>query len=75
MILFSLLKDFENLGAKKVAVVTDSNIVKLPAFSTALDSLTKSGVSFDVFDKTRVEPTNTRCFFFQFHPNEYYYSK
>ena len=40
--------------------MTDSKIVQLPAFTTALDSLTKAGVDYEVYDKTRVEPTDPR---------------
>ncbi len=54
------MQDFANLGANKVAVITDVNIVKLPAFKVALDSLTKAGVQFEVYDQTRVEPTDAR---------------
>ncbi len=56
------IQDFENMGAKKVAVVTDSNVVKFPAFQTALESLHKAKVNYEVYDKTRVEPTDERYY-------------
>lgn len=40
--------------------MTDPNVVKLPPLKTTLDSLTKNGVNYKVFDKVRVEPTDTR---------------
>lgn len=55
-----MTQDFVNLGSKRVCVMTDKNIAKLPALKTSLDALTKSGVSFDVYDQVRVEPTDER---------------
>lgn len=49
--------DAQNLGAKKICLMTDSNLVKLSPVKKALDSLTKHGVSVEVYDKVRVEPT------------------
>nr|CAH7743372.1 unnamed protein product [Callosobruchus chinensis] len=49
--------DLVNLGAKNVCVVTDPHIAKLPPLKSTIDSLTKSGVKFDVYEKSRVEPT------------------
>ncbi|XP_066600883.1 probable hydroxyacid-oxoacid transhydrogenase, mitochondrial [Prorops nasuta] len=48
--------DMKNLGAKKICLMTDSNLAKLPPVKKAMDSLTKHGVSFNVFDRVRVEP-------------------
>ncbi|KAI9835905.1 MAG: hypothetical protein M1819_001803 [Sarea resinae] len=48
--------DMKNLGAKKVIVVTDPNVVKLDAMKQVVEGLSKEGVEFVVFDKTRVEP-------------------
>ena len=52
--------DFANMKAKKVGVYTDKNVAQLPAMKVAIDSLTKAGVKFEVFDDVRVEPTDTR---------------
>lgn len=49
--------DAQNLGAKKICLMTDSNLVKLSPVKKALDSLTKHGVSVEIYDKVRVEPT------------------
>lgn len=50
--------DMRNIGAKTVCVVTDRNVVKLPSVLTAFDSLKRYGIAFDVYDQTRVEPTD-----------------
>lgn len=49
--------DMQNLGSKKTCLMTDPNLVNLPPVKTAMDSLTKYGVEFEVYDKVRVEPT------------------
>jgi len=51
--------DFANMKAKKVGVYTDKNVAQLPAMKVAIDSLTKAGVKFEVYDDVRVEPTDT----------------
>ena len=48
------------MKAKKVGVYTDKNVAQLPAMKVAIDSLTKAGVNFEVYDDVRVEPTDTR---------------
>ncbi|TMW45718.1 hypothetical protein DOY81_009200 [Sarcophaga bullata] len=50
--------DLRNGGAKSVCVVTDKNVAKLPSVLTAFDSLKRSGIEFEVYDDTRVEPTD-----------------
>lgn len=50
--------ELSNNGAKSVCVVTDKNVVKLPSVLTALDSLRKNNIDFEVYDETRVEPTD-----------------
>merc|ERR1711970_833904 len=50
--------DMASLSAKKVGVYTDSTLVNLPPVKTVLESLTKHGVNFIVYDSVRVEPTD-----------------
>lgn len=54
-------QDVSALGAKKVLVVTDKTVGQLPSMRMVLDSLTKNGINFSVFDDVRVEPTDQRC--------------
>jgi hydroxyacid-oxoacid transhydrogenase len=51
--------DFTNMGAKKVCVVTDGNVVKLDAMKQVIEGLTKEGIEFTVYDKCRVEPKDS----------------
>lgn len=51
--------DFKNMGAKRVCVVTDSNVVKLDAMKQVIEGLTREGVEFTVYDKCRVEPKDS----------------
>ncbi|KAL0851385.1 hypothetical protein ABMA28_007201 [Loxostege sticticalis] len=51
--------DLVNFGAKNVCVMTDSNLVSLKPVKSVLDSLTKNGVNYKVYDKVQVEPTDT----------------
>lgn len=46
------------MNAKKLAVVTDQNVAKLPAMKTVLESLTKNKINFEVFDQVTIEPTD-----------------
>ncbi|KAF9334979.1 Hydroxyacid-oxoacid transhydrogenase, mitochondrial [Podila minutissima] len=50
--------DLANMKAKKVLVMTDSNIAKLPVMQTVVESLKRSNVPFVVYDRTRAEPTD-----------------
>merc|ERR1712008_246160 len=50
--------DLVNLKAKHVGVYTDKNLMKLGPMKATLDSLTKAGVNFTVYDDVRVEPTD-----------------
>lgn len=52
--------DLVNLGVKNVCVMTDSNLVSLSPVKAVLDSLTRNGVNYKVYDRVRVEPTDTR---------------
>ena len=44
-------QDLANMAVKKVGVYTDSNLANLPPVKTALDSLTKAGVNYVLYDK------------------------
>ncbi|XP_062134317.1 probable hydroxyacid-oxoacid transhydrogenase, mitochondrial [Drosophila sulfurigaster albostrigata] len=50
--------DLSNWGAKNVCLVTDKNVAKLPSVRVALDSLARHGINYQVYDETRVEPTD-----------------
>ncbi|RZC42836.1 hydroxyacid-oxoacid transhydrogenase, mitochondrial, partial [Asbolus verrucosus] len=50
--------DMVNMKAKNVCVMTDLNLVQLPPVQATVDSLTKNGVQFEVFDQVRIEPTD-----------------
>lgn len=52
--------DFANMKAKKVCVMTDSNLSKLAVVKTVLDALAKQNVNFELYDKVRVEPNEKR---------------
>ncbi|XP_011639925.1 LOW QUALITY PROTEIN: probable hydroxyacid-oxoacid transhydrogenase, mitochondrial [Pogonomyrmex barbatus] len=49
--------DIQNLGAKKTCLMTDPNLINLAPMKTAINSLSKYGVQFEIYDKVRVEPT------------------
>ncbi|KAI9805919.1 MAG: hypothetical protein M1825_000533 [Sarcosagium campestre] len=51
--------DFKNLGAKKVVVVTDSNVAKLDAMKQVSEGLSREGVEFVVYERTMVEPKDS----------------
>ncbi|KAL4922324.1 iron-containing alcohol dehydrogenase-domain containing protein [Aspergillus aurantiobrunneus] len=51
--------DFANMKAKRVCVVTDSNVTKLDAMKQAIEGLTRENIQFTVFDKVRVEPKDS----------------
>lgn len=51
--------DFKNMGAKRVCIVTDSNVAQLDAMKQATEGLAREGVEFTVFDKVRVEPKDS----------------
>lgn len=48
--------DAVNMHAKRVCVMTDPNLARLPPVRAVLDSLTKHGVECDLYDRVRVEP-------------------
>ncbi|KAG5994177.1 hypothetical protein E4U43_003296 [Claviceps pusilla] len=51
--------DFKNLGATKVAVVTDATVDRLDAMRQVREGLTREGISFEVFSNVRVEPKDS----------------
>ena len=51
--------DMQQLGAKRVLVVTDPNVAKLEPVGITVQSLREAGLDVVVFDQTRVEPTDT----------------
>ncbi|XP_055626158.1 probable hydroxyacid-oxoacid transhydrogenase, mitochondrial [Toxorhynchites rutilus septentrionalis] len=50
--------DLRNLNVKKVCVVTDKTVAKLPSVKAAFDALARCGIQYEVYDETRVEPTD-----------------
>ena len=48
--------DFKNMGSKRVMVVTDPNVRKLDAMKQVIEGLEREGVTYEIFDKVRVEP-------------------
>ena len=51
--------DLKDLGVKKTMFLTDPNIARLPMKDTVIDSLDRDGVDYVVYDRVRVEPTDT----------------
>src|SRR5262252_10357347 len=49
--------DLAELGAKKVLVLSDTTVSRLPPVQAVLESLESSGIAFALFDHVRVEPT------------------
>ncbi|XP_023947394.2 probable hydroxyacid-oxoacid transhydrogenase, mitochondrial [Bicyclus anynana] len=52
-------QDLVNLGTKNVCVMTDANLVSLKPMKAVLDSLTRNGVNYKVYDRVKVEPTDS----------------
>ncbi|ODV90530.1 hypothetical protein CANCADRAFT_107228 [Tortispora caseinolytica NRRL Y-17796] len=52
--------DFKNMGIEKVAIFTDSNIIGLPAMKTAVESLERSGIAYEIFSDVSVEPKDNK---------------
>jgi hydroxyacid-oxoacid transhydrogenase len=50
--------DLADLGAKKVLVLSDPTVSRLPPVQAVLESLESSGIAFTLFDRVRVEPTD-----------------
>jgi hydroxyacid-oxoacid transhydrogenase len=51
--------DFKNMGSKRVMVVTDQNVRKLDAMKQVVEGLSREGVTFEIYDKVRVEPKDS----------------
>jgi hypothetical protein len=51
--------DLKNMNAKRVCVVTDETVDKLDAMKQVREALTREGIDFRVFNKTRVEPKDS----------------
>ena len=51
--------DLKEMGATRVMVLTDPLVGGLPPLRTVLESLEHSHVACDVYDRVRVEPTDT----------------
>ncbi|XP_046884319.1 hydroxyacid-oxoacid transhydrogenase, mitochondrial [Hypomesus transpacificus] len=51
--------DLQNMGARKVCLMTDKNLSRLPPVKAVLESLAKNGINYRVFDRVRVEPTDS----------------
>src|SRR5436190_1368702 len=50
--------ELADLGLRRVMVVTDPIVARLPPVTTALQALDDSGIAYALFDKVRVEPTD-----------------
>ncbi len=50
--------DLADMGIRRVMVVTDTNLSKLPPVATVLESLEDQTIDFALFDRVRVEPTD-----------------
>lgn len=50
--------DLADLGIKRVMVLTDPTLRKLPAVETVLESIAKHKIAYSLFDRVRVEPTD-----------------
>lgn len=50
--------DLAELGARRVLVLTDPTLSRLPPVQTVLESLEASRVPFALYDRVRVEPTD-----------------
>ncbi|MBU4427167.1 MAG: iron-containing alcohol dehydrogenase [Proteobacteria bacterium] len=51
--------DLSELGLKRVMVVTDPNLTGMLPVETVLESLSRENVSYSLFDRVRIEPTDS----------------
>src|SRR5262249_40739323 len=50
--------DLSEMKAKRTMVLTDPNLARLPPVAAVLESLRDNQISFALFDRVRVEPTD-----------------
>jgi hydroxyacid-oxoacid transhydrogenase len=50
--------DLQDIGARRVLVITDPVVGRLPPVSKVLESLEENAISFVVYDRVRVEPSD-----------------
>lgn len=51
--------DFRNMGSRRVCVVTDETVDKLDAMRQVREGLTREGITFEVFNKVKIEPKDS----------------
>ena len=51
--------DLSELGMKRVMVVTDPNLTGMHPVKTVLESLSRENISYSLFDRVRIEPTDS----------------
>lgn len=51
--------DLAEMKVQRTMVLSDRTVARLPAMNTVLQSLEDNGVPFSLFDRVRVEPTDT----------------
>ncbi len=51
--------DLADWGVKRAMLITDPNLAELSPVQTAIESLKREGIGFALFDRVRVEPTDT----------------
>ena len=54
------IQDLRNMDVKRVCIMTDKVVGKLPAVTTVLDAVIRHNINYDVFDGVRTEPTENR---------------
>ncbi len=50
--------DLAELGLRRVMVLTDAALCRLPPVSTVLESLSRQKIEYALFDRVRIEPTD-----------------
>jgi len=50
--------DLKEMGARRVMVLTDAFLAKLPPVAAVLESLAAARIDFALFDRVRIEPTD-----------------
>src|SRR5256885_15659056 len=50
--------DLAEMQARRVMVLTDPNLAKLAPVAKVVESLRENRISFELFDRVRVEPTD-----------------